>query len=420
MDKQQKSDFEAILGVFAPWSISNIEIDTNKRIIDINVSKNKNGEKSSKSKFNFLAKNSSDSQSESMIRTRWRYPNINSFKCYISAEVPNQAVSDGIPRDSLTQPSFLGEVGKRYCNELRQQVSLSAARGFDRAMICSIYGLDEAIVESILSDIQKTPVNDRTATYLPTEINSVWREILLDKLLIRTQMLPLKFLLSKLKLASITPGNIEKLHASIDELRQFFIANSAMLEDECAQLCGLSLKKQAVAERKKAVNRLVLPALRSPIWVGMLSGRTNIKSNNMSLNLLLVRQRSSFQNSENNENKVRAISALREFFKKNARSLKQELIEINRLINQPTKKESATLPEHQHVVWQHILKDDSFIPSNHMAYKLLLAKLRSTLLMNPEPDIAMNAAKRVRDFYTHNQQSMQQESHLVIKRSLAV
>ena len=417
MDKQYRHDFERLLNVAAPWHVHSVSVDESKQTIDVELNY-----QLEKSRFSFISKNSaSNSSSEEMIKGRWRHINIGGYACYISADVPVYSSTPGISRTSVSQPSFVGEAGRRYTHQLRQQVALCAERGFDRQTICSTYHIDESIVETILIDFDKTAASDRVLAYLPTESDNIWRNILLDKFLVKTQMLPLKLLLSKLKLASITSDNIDKLNTSIHELRQFFIAHAASLEAECAQLCGLSLQKQAVAERRKAASRLVLPALKSSVWIHLLSGKINLKSNNMSLNLLLVRQRSAFQNSDSNETKVRAISALREFFKKNARSLKQELVTINRLIQQPAAKNKVVLPDPQHSIWQNILKDDAFIPSNHMAYKLLLSKLRSTLLMNStEPGIQLTAAKRVRDFYAQNQRTMQQELKMVLKQSNAI
>jgi hypothetical protein len=136
----------------------------------------------------------------------------------------------------------------------------------------------------------------------------------------------------------------------------------------------------------------------------------------MSLNLFLVRLRHAFQNSADNNARVLTLNSLREFFKKNARSLKPELVLINKLMNAPEETQ-FTLPGEQHDIWKRILKDDSFIPSAHMAYKLLLSNLRSQLLMNPDPVVELNAARKIREFINHNQRFMQQELRMVLRNS---
>ena len=89
---------------------------------------------------------------------------------------------------------------------------------------------------------------------------------------------------------------------------------------------------------------------------------------------------------------------------------------INQLMNAPEESQ-LTLPDEGNEIWQRILKDDAFIPSSHIAYKLLLANLRSQLLMNPDPVVELTAARRVRDFIKHNQRFMQQELRLVLNNS---
>jgi hypothetical protein len=55
------------------------------------------------------------------------------------------------------------------------------------------------------------------------------------------------------------------------------------------------------------------------------------------------------------------------------------------------------------------------MPTAHVAYKLLLANLRSQVMMNPDPVIELNAVRRIRDFLNHNQKTMQSEFRMVLK-----
>ena len=89
---------------------------------------------------------------------------------------------------------------------------------------------------------------------------------------------------------------------------------------------------------------------------------------------------------------------------------------INQLMNVPEEAQYS-LPDERSEIWKRILKDDTFIPSSHIAYKLLLSNLRSQILMNPDPVVELNAVRRVRDFIKHNQRFMQQELRLVLSNS---
>ena len=176
------------------------------------------------------------------------------------------------------------------------------------------------------------------------------------------------------------------------------------------------MKKAAVEERAAAANKLVLPGLKNGIWLKLISGKVNLNSANVSLNLLLVRSRHAFQNAIDTQHRLLVLNSVREFFKKHARQLRSELVLINQLMHAPEEVQ-YTLPDEKHQIWQRILKDDTFIPSSHIAYKLLLANLRSQLLMNPDPVVELSAARRVRDFMKQNQRFMESEYRMVLNSS---
>lgn len=413
MERTYKDYFKAILGISAPWSIHDISIDEKQSVVNIGIV-----EAVEKSKMPFMSIKKVAKDQGPVSKGRWQHTNLGHYKCFISASfsADEHMSTSGIARTSLSSASFLGALGKNYTHLLRQKVALSSAQGIEKNDIAAIHGVELSLVESILKDVQESSDVVKQTCYLPTESDSVWQDIILDKKLLKTQILPLKLLLSKLKLAAITSADQATLRESILELRGFFISQSANLANEIAQISGLSMKKQAVESRQRSSNKLMLPALRSAIWVGLLTNTLSLNSNNMSLNLLLVRLRSTYQTGETSAAKVQAVTSLREFFRKNARALRSELIQINRLMG-ATPKQKYTLPDSSHEIWRRILKDDSFIPSSHMAYKLLLSKLRSSMLMNPDPQIELGAAKRVRQFIAQNQRSMQQELKQVIRSS---
>ena len=121
-----------------------------------------------------------------------------------------------------------------------------------------------------------------------------------DKFHLRTQLFSLKLLLSKLKLTMIDPKVETKLSDSVVELRKFFISHANSLDTELSQICALSTKKQSVEERRSTVTKLVLPSLKNSIWLKLISAKIDLGSNNMPLNLFLVRLRHAFQNTQDN------------------------------------------------------------------------------------------------------------------------
>ncbi len=311
------------------------------------------------------------------------------------------------------QPNFLGDPNRSYTHQLRQQVALANIRGMAIDAISNMLKVDIGIIEEILGDIDRTPETHRMATCLPCPSDPIWENIITDRFHLKTQLFPLKLMLSKLKLSMIDPKVEIKLSDAVNELRKFLISHINTLDAEISQICALSTKKQAIEERQNTTTKLVLPALKNSIWLKLITGKIDLNSTNMPLNLFLVRLRHAFQNTDDHNAKIFSLNSLREFFRKNARSLKKELVLINQLMNAP-EEQQFSLPDERSDIWKRILKDDTFIPSSHIAYKLLLSNLRPQLLMNPDPVVELNAARRVRDFIKHNQRFMQQELRMVL------
>lgn len=412
MVKQPKHYFEAILGINAPWSVQDVAIDEKSRIIHIELTY-----LVEKSRFSFFSKNqdaANNKIADAGFAKRWLHTGIGNYSCHIVSNFYDQAISGaGISKDALLQPGFLGDANRNYTHELRQQISLFHIRGLAPDAIANSLRIEQQVVEDILGDIEKTPESYRLATCLPMESDPIWENMIYDKFHLKTQLFSLKLLLSKLKLSMIDPKVETRLSDSVNELRKFFISHANALDAELSQICALSTKKQSVEERRSTVTKLVLPSLKNSIWLKLIGARIDLGSNNMPLNLFLVRLRHAFQNTQDNNVRVDILNQLREFFRKNARNLKQELILINKIMNTP-EEHQLNLPDERNAIWKRILKDDTFIPSSHIAYKLLLSNLRSQILMNPDPVVELNAVRRVRDFIKHNQRFMQKELRLVL------
>jgi len=408
---QPKSYFESLLGIHAPWTIQDVTIDDIHRVIEIEVATS-----NEKSMFSFLNKDADQATS----KKRWAHINLGHYTCYISSKHNPKADNElSLTQSTLLQPQFIGDTHSNYTHLLRQQISLAKLRGLDTTAIASLFKIEASLVEKIMADVAKFPENTQLACCLPTEIDTIWEKILTDKVHLKTQVVPLKLILSKLKLTNTdAKQHQDNLKDSILSLRKFFISQAKILESEYCQVCGISNKKQLSEERQSNVTKLMLPSLKNSIWLKMITGKINLHSTNVSFNLFLTRLRHAFQNSKDNNSRLNTLNSLREFFRKNARQLKPELIQINKLMNAPEDTQYS-LPDEQHKIWRRILREDGFIPTAHVAYKLLLANLRSQVLMNPDPVIELNAVRRIRDFLSHNQKNMQQELRMVLKTAYA-
>jgi len=416
MERNDLRGLEHALGIQSPWFIKSANVDEVAKKFDVVLELPE-----TKRSFGLFSAGRK-SVEEEFIPGTWRYMNVGRYSCIIHAQVPKSAIDNTsfIGRELIFQQAFLGHPSRHYSNFIRQQVALAHVKGVDFGVISDLYGLNEITLKAISDDLEKTPANIKALTHLPTEMDPVWDRILSDQLILRTNILPLKFLLSKIKLAAAKIESAENLLALKLELRSFFIENIGQLENEIEQLCGITsarLKQRARAVSSK--QKLVLPALKSPVWLDLLSGKLTLNSQSVPLNLLVSRQRTAFVQGHTKEAKIQAIETLRDYFRKNYRTLKPELVLLNRAM-QIRQKSSLSLPDAEHRIWQRILEDDSFVPSNHVAYRLLLAKLRAQVSSKPEPVVKLEAARRIRDFLKHNQRAMRQEVGVLLKQVAAV
>lgn len=416
MDKIDAGGLEGLLGISFPWSIQSVVINSEQQLLEVFLEY-----KDQKKRFGLFDSSKKDNLQSDTVEGKWVYMPIGKFSTIIHARVAKHLIEkSAIGLETINQPSFLGHPGRSYSNHVRQAVAQARIRGTDEKVLSEYLNISSATVQTIITDLHNCRANLQTLTYLPTETNPIWAKVLTDQLLIRTELLPLKLLLSKLKLNAAKLRNTTEMPALINELRKFFIANAHLIDKEVDQLCGLVTEKarrRATVEKTK--QRLILPALKNPVWIDLITGRLKLNSQSVPLNLLISRQRVSFIQGKENRAKVRAIETLREYFRQNYRSLKAELILINRAIAIKEKSE-LQIPNADHQVWQSILGDDSFIPSSNVAYKLLLAKLRTQTHSNHDPVIKLNAAKRIRDFIQQNKKSMRQELSMLIQQSKAI
>ena len=411
MGRIDLGNLEEILGIQAPWHIKSVQFDSGRQIANIYLD--------SKDKKKLFGLIDSNKQADVVKQQgQWTFMPLATYKSVIHAEV---AITDSeaISLTSLDNPSYLGNTSRSYSNYLLQQVALAELKGIPEAFICATQRITEELYQQIRTDIEKASPQARSLIFLPPENDPTWLRVLKDQMLIKTNLLPLKLLLSKLKLSAAKTTDNDEVVNLVAALRKFFVANVHVLDDEISQLCGINDDK---TRRQVAVNkqkqRLVLPALKNPVWIDLLTGRLKLNSQSVPLNLLISRQRIGFLQGKDSATRIDAIEKLREYVRRNHRSLKPELVLINRAmaINE---KSSLRLPNPDHEIWQRILQDDDTVPSENIAYKLLLAKLRMQVQTSSDPVIKLEAARSIRNFMGQNQRALKRELSVLVNQANA-
>ncbi len=418
MDRKDLRDIETSLGIQSPWTIKLLRYNDRNKCFDLAIESI-----DKKRKFPLLGNKASKvNNNDDLIVGRWRYANLGFYPCVIHAKVPKSISLEGVPisRDIISQPAYFGDPSRNYSNYIRQQVAITQIKGLDFAPLKSALGLSDAMIQQILGDIESTSLVGKQLAYLPTEIDPIWGKILNNQFSLKTQLLPLKFLLSRLTMIASKNPSAENLSKTRFELRKFFLDNYTQLESEIEQVCGINSTKLKQQSRSvKAKQRLVLPSSTNKVWAELLGGNINLHSNNMALNLLIFRQKTAFNRASDASEQQKAVESLRSYFKKNYRNLIKELVTLNNALRS-TASGDQDLPQVEHNIWQRILEDESFMPSDHMAYRLLLAKLRAEVSTKPDPVIKLQAARRIRDFIGQNKKTMRHEVGALMQQIAAV
>lgn len=414
MEKESFKIVEQALGIYPPWRIESLDFNERDCRVDISLT---TVQKSLRLAF-FSRPGSKNSLPN--IQGQWEHIKLGKYRSVIHAKIPSAETqpTHGIDEHIASLPGFLGNHQRKYSNQVRQEIAQCLLKGLDEPKLAAAYDMSQDKIKQIVKDLDSLPPQMEALSYLPTEMAPVWGKLLTDQILLKTGSLPLKMLLSKLKLASSRSENRGFSWEQINELRQFFIINANNLTFEVQQLCGITKPKALSPQRASGRAKLVLPSIKSHIWLQILGGRLRLNSQSIALNLLISSQRSSFINGRSNQEKLTAISIVREYFLKNYRQLRPELLLINRALA-IHKKSSLKLPGEEHGVWRRILHDEGFMSSNYMAYQLLMSKLRAQVKLSQDPVVEIEAARSLRNFINLNQRSMKNELNQIFKTGTA-
>ncbi len=366
----QPQDFASILGIFDPWAIKDIEISQEKEQILFILEKKKD-----KKEFFLFSKSAENDHLKTM---KWHHIKLGQFKSAIQLSLP---INDFLELDA-NGPSFVGKSSNAITNELSDSIQLFHQKGLDTDMIQSLLGTPMALIEQAINALASEQHQKTMASNLPLIGNPVWREVLTDKKRITTKLLPLKLLLSSLKLEiSKKPDDPDIVLQSVSELRTFFVKNANQLKSEYIQI-GAQISP--VQKKVQSKQKFVLPALKSLAWQHILTGKVQLDSAHMGLKFNLAQQRKLYKLASNHEQRSEVIKNLALFIKANARALIPVLKQLTELSNQYKTIQGSILPPPEHDVWKQLLIDDKLLPSEKINYRLLLSRLKMTYQKNQD------------------------------------
>ncbi len=392
MDRLNRREIEQILGIYAPFKVKDILIDSENEILTVQIE-----EQSNKAR-NLFSPNVKKIKSK---KVSWHHTKTGRFNTIIEVEPTASTFSKN---RTLNPPAFLGAKDSDYTFQLQQTILLAASKKLDSETICAITGIDRPLINKIISETDSQQQEKQVQSLLPLETDPVWRAIIKHEISFKTNLSSLKFLISRLELSCINnkqdPSIIQD---SVATLRQFFIKHRSQLKSEYAQI-GVNLENPAQKEQAKKSNKRVTLTAEHPVWDSILSGSIDLLSKNTALNMYITQLKSLYRKSDiSTEEKYQIAKELLFYLKKNLAKLKPELISISRIVAQMgAVKSENTIPDESNPVWEKIINNEFVIESKQMAYKLLLVKARSNEDIN-------QAVELIRQYFSRNSRLLENE-----------
>lgn len=222
-----------LLGVKAPWDISQVRMDVPSRQIHVYLTMGRS----------WFGRYLPD-----QTRSRWRHTNLGACQTFIHATLP-----DGI--DSREREAgFLGEPGNEFSHGLASRVVDCLQAGMSYRQVCELMGIDvhlawqirlaisEGTLPGVAAEVSKrlkaeVPGTVRS-TSIPPGTDPVWEYMLSVECPMEVRMLSLRLLLTRCRQEFGQLQGEDARRLKINEIRRFFIKHEKQLSSEIDQLAS--------------------------------------------------------------------------------------------------------------------------------------------------------------------------------------
>lgn len=364
MERLTQREMEQILGIYAPFRIKNLSLDSDEEVLTVHLE-----EQNNKSRRLF---STAPMKQPGKIQT-WLHGKTGRFDTVIKLETNSKTFSKS---RLLNPPAFLGSKDSGYTYQLQQTVIMAHTKNIDSLNISALLGLKRTLVSKIIDDAQAQQQESQANSQLPLETDPIWRAIIKHEISFKTNFSALRFLISKLELTCMnSQDDSSVIQSSTATLRQFFIKHKNQLKSEYAQI-GVTLQEKPNKVEEKTTRKKVKLTSEHPIWENILNGDIDLLSKNTGLNMYITQLKGLYRKAAYNKQDQQQIAKeLLSYLKKNMTKLKPELLSISKMVKQlDSQVNEATLPDIEHPIWERLANQEANIDSNQLAYKLLLVK----------------------------------------------
>ncbi len=233
-----------------------------------------------------------------------------------------------------------------------------------------------------------------------------WRSIIDGEILLETSHVGLQMMLEQIRRSIARNSSESNYLAGAKLLRQFFDRHRNQLGVELGQL-GFT---EAAAEQPLPPTEaaIAVPANTDPIWQRLIDGELTLRTDTVSLQMMLVQLRQSVLRNPTESARMAGIKILHQFFLKHELQLAAELQQLHAAPGSiadtgTTVSKSAQVPVESALVWQRLISGDLQIQTDAVALKMMLEGVRISIQNNPSDAKKMAGVKMLRQYFIKHQ-----------------
>ena len=259
------------------------------------------------------------------------------------------------------------------------------------------------------------------------ETHPNWQKLIDGEIALSSNVVGLQMLLQQIRqnIAS-KPGETTRL-AGIRLLRQYFVKNQKLHETDIAQFLShgnvspiadttLTKSRQQPSPPKSVVTQAAaIPDEHHPQWKRIIDGNIRLQTNNIGLQMMLERVRQSVERNPSESGYFAGIKILRQFFKKHAERLQQELEQLSFVRPQqsatlPAASDSSVdVPTETDSIWQKMIDNAVSLSTGVVGLQMMLQQVRQSVARNPSEKSRLAGVKILRQFFLKHQSQLTNE-----------
>jgi hypothetical protein len=338
MALQEYSVIAALLGVTAPWSVTEVRVtDRAARLISVHIDQHE-----APGRFWTTRKNA---PVEHWLR--WAHINMAGVRCEIVLGLRGG--------QQVPHAGWSGQVDSPFTHGLSRLAMDLLLEGATMDQLCRMlqvpfadlwkfkFRLDQGttrVAGSATASAAAAPamvVNKFEAARadevacLPPQDSPVWLVLLLGRLELDVRTLGLKLLLAKLQREARMHDDADLYAQAAQSLHRYFAKNLSLLAHEVAQLDRASVQlQQRQAAPAPAQAGDDLPDVSDPLWLALLQGERDLDVRTLSLKLLLTKLRAQARSTRDDEVMMLKLVELHRFFGRHQAVLRHEIGQLQR------------------------------------------------------------------------------------------